>query len=189
MSNVNPFQPCSMKLRAEDAMESTVAVTFQIPMDLGEKVNQTIVGRNCTKGEFIAGMLDTAMERGLADKVLGAIEETKRRESEGLTRSEVLRRLRRLDQQRAVLAARLKVIEAVPAPPHDARKAKPDELSAREVEVVRLVAMGSNNGQMAETLQLSEHTVSTHLKRIYKKLGVNSRMTCVEKARRLWLIP
>lgn len=48
-------------------------------------------------------------------------------------------------------------------------------LSDRELEVVRLVARGLTNRQVAERLFLSPHTVSRHLSNIYAKLGVGSR--------------
>jgi len=51
----------------------------------------------------------------------------------------------------------------------------PDGLTAREVEVLRLVAMGLTNIQIAEKLIISQRTVSTHVSSIFRKLGVMSR--------------
>jgi predicted ATPase/DNA-binding CsgD family transcriptional regulator len=48
-------------------------------------------------------------------------------------------------------------------------------LTAREVDVLRLVAEGLTDAQVAEQLVLSPRTVSTHLRSIYNKLGINSR--------------
>jgi DNA-binding CsgD family transcriptional regulator len=48
-------------------------------------------------------------------------------------------------------------------------------LTARELEVLRLVAAGNSNRKVAETLVVSEHTVARHLQNIYAKLGVSSR--------------
>jgi DNA-binding NarL/FixJ family response regulator len=48
-------------------------------------------------------------------------------------------------------------------------------LSAREVEVLRLVAQGLSDAQVAERLYLSPRTVGTHLRTIYNKLGVDNR--------------
>ncbi len=55
------------------------------------------------------------------------------------------------------------------------RQSYPGGLTAREVEVLRLVARGLTDAQVAEELVLSRRTVSTHLTSIYSKLGVNSR--------------
>jgi len=51
----------------------------------------------------------------------------------------------------------------------------PAGLSQREVEVLRLVATGLTDAQVAERLVLSTRTVSTHLRSIYSKLEVTSR--------------
>jgi DNA-binding NarL/FixJ family response regulator len=51
----------------------------------------------------------------------------------------------------------------------------PGGLSAREAEVLRLVAKGKTNRQIAFELSLSEHTVSRHLQNIFTKLGISSR--------------
>ena len=48
-------------------------------------------------------------------------------------------------------------------------------LSARELEVLRLVAVGNSNRQIASTLVISERTVARHLQNIYAKLRVSSR--------------
>jgi DNA-binding NarL/FixJ family response regulator len=53
--------------------------------------------------------------------------------------------------------------------------AYPEGLTAREVEVLRLVAAGLTDAQVAEHLVISFRTVNTHLTSIYNKLGVNSR--------------
>jgi DNA-binding NarL/FixJ family response regulator len=51
----------------------------------------------------------------------------------------------------------------------------PGGLSPREVEVLRLVAAGKSNPEIAETLVLSEKTVARHLSNIFGKLDVGSR--------------
>ena len=55
------------------------------------------------------------------------------------------------------------------------RPTLPDGLTAREAEVLRLVASGKSNAQIAAELVLSEKTVARHLSNIFAKLGVNSR--------------
>jgi len=58
----------------------------------------------------------------------------------------------------------------------------PGGLSAREVEVIRLVADGLTDAQIAERLFLSPRTVSQHLRSIYNKLGVASRVAAARYA-------
>ena len=70
-----------------------------------------------------------------------------------------------------VLAARL----APTSPAQPVAPAYPAGLSAREVEVLRLVAEGLPDAQIAARLYLSPYTVKAHLRSIYGKLGVASR--------------
>ncbi len=51
----------------------------------------------------------------------------------------------------------------------------PNDLTPREVEVLRRVAAGSSNQEIADRLVISERTVNSHLVHIFNKLGVNSR--------------
>jgi len=50
-----------------------------------------------------------------------------------------------------------------------------EELTAREIEVLRLLTTGLSNSQIAARLVLSPHTVNGHIQSIYGKLGLNSR--------------
>jgi len=68
--------------------------------------------------------------------------------------------------------ARLRVLLAT-EPAQGARGR--DVLTAREIEVLRLVAAGRTNRLIAEALKLSEKTVDRHLSNIFDKLGVSSR--------------
>ncbi|WP_262402689.1 helix-turn-helix domain-containing protein [Actinomadura sp. CNU-125] len=52
-------------------------------------------------------------------------------------------------------------------------------LSAREAEVMDLIATGRSNGEIARQLFLSEKTIKNHVNRIYAKLGVSSRATAI----------
>ncbi|HET8628543.1 MAG TPA: AAA family ATPase [Thermomicrobiales bacterium] len=87
------------------------------------------------------------------------------------------------DESRALLAplgakparARADALAATLASVPAARAAYPAGLTAREVEVLRLVAEGLTDAQVAERLFLSPRTVSQHLRSVYNKLGVSSR--------------
>ncbi len=61
------------------------------------------------------------------------------------------------------------------AAPREPAAALSPELSEREVEVLRLVAQGLSNKEIADALNLSEHTVKTHLANILAKLHLRSR--------------
>ena len=58
----------------------------------------------------------------------------------------------------------------------------PDGLTAREVEVLCVVAQGLTNEQVAERLVISPRTVDTHLTSIYSKIGVSSRVVATRYA-------
>jgi len=62
------------------------------------------------------------------------------------------------------------------APPHGRL------LTAREIEVLRLVTLGLTNAQIAEHLFLSRRTVDQHLTSIYNRLGVSSRAAATRLA-------
>jgi ATP/maltotriose-dependent transcriptional regulator MalT len=55
------------------------------------------------------------------------------------------------------------------------QRARPAELTDREGEVLRLVAAGKTNREIAAVLVISEHTVGRHLQNIFMKLGLSSR--------------
>ena len=56
-----------------------------------------------------------------------------------------------------------------------AATADPHGLSRRELEVIRLVASGKSNREIAAVLVISEHTVARHVQNIFAKLGLSSR--------------
>lgn len=50
------------------------------------------------------------------------------------------------------------------------------ELTAREIDVLKLLAQGLSNAEIADQLFISHNTVKTHLKSIFSKLGVEHRV-------------
>jgi ATP/maltotriose-dependent transcriptional regulator MalT len=61
-------------------------------------------------------------------------------------------------------------------------------LSCRELTVLRLIAQGLSNQEVAEQLFISLHTVKTHARRINGKLGVARRTQAVAQAKALGLL-
>ena len=63
-----------------------------------------------------------------------------------------------------------------------------EPLTAREMEVIQLMAQGLANKQIALSLSISEHTVKFHLSSLYAKLGISSRTEAVKRGIELGLI-
>src|SRR6266567_1005303 len=76
------------------------------------------------------------------------------------------------------------LLEPLPAPPPPPQPAapSPDGLTAREVEVLRLLAQGLTSAQIAEQLVIGVVTVNFHVRSIYSKLGVSSRAAATRSA-------
>lgn len=68
------------------------------------------------------------------------------------------------------------------------RGKNPEPLSVREQGVLRLIAAGLTNREIAESLVISAETVKKHTSSIYRKLGVNNRAGAVSQARDLELL-
>src|SRR5690606_34142547 len=66
------------------------------------------------------------------------------------------------------------------APPADA--SRPDDLSERELEVLRMIALGHTNAEIAASLYLSVRTVETHRAHVQQKLGLSTRAELVRYA-------
>lgn len=66
--------------------------------------------------------------------------------------------------------------------------AKAGILSPRETEVLSYIAKGFSFNEIAELLDMSAHTVTTHVKRIYQKLAVHSRGEAVYEATQMGLL-
>jgi DNA-binding NarL/FixJ family response regulator len=92
-------------------------------------------------------------------------------------KDELLRAIRSAAAGQSVLAPRVaaRLVDRVRTPGRSA-------LSAREIEVLELVARGRSNKQIARALHLSEATVKTHLLHVFSKLEVDDRTEAVTAA-------
>jgi DNA-binding NarL/FixJ family response regulator len=102
---------------------------------------------------------------------------------------EIERAIRALAAGRTHLDAAIqqRLVAAVLEAPHGApaqAQALPDDLSPREAEVLKLIATGLSNGEIATSLFLSNATVKTHINRIFSKTGVRDRAQAVRYAYR-----
>jgi DNA-binding NarL/FixJ family response regulator len=68
-----------------------------------------------------------------------------------------------------------------PAGAEPREESGPELLTPREADVLELLQRGRSNGEIAETLHISIETVRTHARRIYRKLGVNTRRELVAR--------
>ncbi len=66
---------------------------------------------------------------------------------------------------------------------------QPNPLSERETEILQLLAKGMSFSEIGEILTISPHTVTAHIKKIYRKLQVHSRGEAVYEAAQMGLIP
>jgi len=76
-----------------------------------------------------------------------------------------------------------------PRPPEaeDERIARQARLSPRELQIVRHILLDEKEQTIADRLGISVHTVHTHLKRIYGKLGVSSRVELILEIFRVYV--
>jgi len=89
----------------------------------------------------------------------------------------------------AAVARRLRALgeHGVPRGPRPATAANPAGLTSRETEVLRLMAAGLTNAEIAARLVLSDRTVAHHVSAIFRKLGARTRGEAGEQAARLGL--
>lgn len=86
------------------------------------------------------------------------------------------------------LLKHFRVGEAPQAGPALAEEPEGKKLSARETEILQLIAKGVSNNEAASMLNLSKATIRTHLEHIYRKLEVTNRVEAVTEGLRKGLI-
>lgn len=115
---------------------------------------------------------------------------------EGANCFEVLADIRRLSKQSNNDAAALFIerilkqvgyetesgVEAIPS------KVATEQLTKREIDILRLVVSGATNAEIGETLFVSYNTVKFHMKNLYAKVGANNRVNLTQIARRMDLV-
>ena len=78
-------------------------------------------------------------------------------------------------------------VRRIPRGPRPSTRAHPSGLTAREVQIVTLIAQGLTNAEMAARLHISAKTVDHHVSAVLAKLGVDSRRAAAKAAARLGL--
>lgn len=121
-----------------------------------------------------AGATGYVLKDSLPDELLGLIEQMRAGGSpiSPMIARHLLRRMRPTAPQ-----------QVAPAPP-----TAECGLSARESEVLGLIAKGFNFAEIARLLVVSPHTITAHVKKIYQKLAVHSRGEAVYEATRMGLL-
>ena len=144
-------------------------------------------------GLFFATFMDHALgvaaisagRRSDAAAHLKAAEAQARRSGARAELAQILLRLGQLEGSPTVITEGLRLCDLLgmqalarsilDRPPQPTRRALPGGLTQRELEVLRLVAQGRTNRQIAESLTLSERTVANHLGAILAKTGSDNR--------------
>ncbi len=107
---------------------------------------------------------------------------------EGKAMQSLLARMQKSVKDEALHAYITKLLAAFEKPATIDQSTLVEPLTGREIEVLKLVAEGMSNPEIAGKLFLSVGTVKTHVKHIYGKLGVDDRVKAASRARELGLI-
>ena len=103
--------------------------------------------------------------------------------------TELLATLGAVETRAALLRERRRAGQVVPRGPRQQTRANAAGLTARELEVLALVADGLTNAQLADRLYLSAKTVDHHVSSVLRKLGEPNRGAAAAAARARGLLP
>ncbi len=177
---------------AEELLADVVLMDLKMPGIGGIEATRAIVGRNPHTGVIMVTMFEddesvfAALKAGARGYVL-----------KDADRGMLLRAIRAVARGEALLGAPIarRVLEQfsvpppMPAPPRLERSSPLfDELTPRELEVLRLIAQGLKNREISERLVISEKTVGNHISNIFVKLQVNDRSQAIVRALRGGLV-
>jgi len=105
-----------------------------------------------------------------------------------LERGDDLAHARRLIAQAMPVAEQLQLRSALRAIAELNEQAGIDGLTRRELDILKIVATGSSNSRIATALHISQSTVTTHIRNIFRKTGATNRTEAAAYARRLGLL-
>ena len=94
-----------------------------------------------------------------------------------------------VDTRTALMRGRRRAGQVIPRGPREQTRANPAGLTARELEVLALLADGLTNAQLADRLFLSAKTVDHHVSSVLRKLGEPNRAAAAAAARQRGLLP
>jgi DNA-binding NarL/FixJ family response regulator len=155
-----------LRMPVMDGAEATAAITRQCP-DVGVLILTTFADDDAVLPALRAGAVGYLTKDATGEELLSAIREVAAGQT--VLDPSVQKRL-------------VELLRAAPPPPGGSPAASPsapspdaDGLTRREVDVVRLVAEGLSNQQIARRLVVSEATVKTHLNHVLSKLALDGR--------------
>jgi len=155
-----------------DLAQARVALASGRPRDAAEPVRRALQAFRRSAMPFGIGQARLCLARALAAEAPALAQDEARL---------ALEIFRELGAARAADAAAALLRELGVAT--GARPRVPGQLTAREQEVLELVALGMSNARIASTLVISEKTAGHHVSRILTKLGVSNRTEAAARAR------
>ena len=173
---------------ADELLADIVLMDLKMPGMGGIEATRAIVARNPHIGVIVVTMFEddesvfAALKAGAQAYVL-----------KDADRGMLLRAIRAVAQGEVLLGAPIaqRVLEQFGRPPPMPVPLPPEspsplfgELTPRELEVLRLIAQGLRNREIAERLVISEKTVGNHVSNIFTKLQVNDRGQAIVRALR-----